>query len=185
MTKIKLLILDVDGVLTSGELPYLDAGGEVKPFHVQDGAAIKLWKKWGGVVAIISGRNTPAVEKRAKDLGVQTVIQGVADKQGAYEQILADLGFNDMETAAVGDEWLDIPLIQRCGYGIAVANALPVVKRMARYVTRRRGGEGVAAEVVERLLRHNGVWNDVVASQCVPKLADREGARRSANGTGL
>ncbi len=159
---LRLLILDVDGVLTGGELPYLDAGGEVKAFHVQDGTAIKLWRKTGGLTAILSGRNTEAVTRRAKDLGVDAVLQGVKDKIPAYEELAGRFSVGDEQIAVVGDDWMDVPLLERCGYGVAVANALPVVKRAAKYVTRRRGGEGVVAEVVERLLRRNGAWLDVI-----------------------
>lgn len=159
---IRLLILDVDGVLTSGQLPYLDAGGEVKSFHVQDGTSIKLWRKMSGLTAIISGRNTEAVARRAKDLGVDAVLQGVKNKVPAYVDLAERFSVGDEQIAVVGDDWMDVPLLERCGYGVAVANALPVVKRAAKYVTHRRGGEGVVAEVVERLLRVNGAWMDVI-----------------------
>lgn len=160
---IRLLILDVDGVLTTGELPYLDAGSELKAFHVQDGSALKLWRTMGGQVAIITGRDTPAVARRAKDLEIETVLQGVKNKLSAYEGVRQKLGFEDAEIAMVGDDWLDLAPMRRCGMPIAVANALPLVKRAAQYITRRPGGHGAIAEVVERLLRRNGKWSDVVS----------------------
>lgn len=160
---IKLLMLDVDGVLTDGSLPYLADGKEFKTFHVQDGSAIKLWQKWGGIVAIVSGRSVEVVNLRAKGLGIETVIQGVADKLAAYESLLARFGLTDAQAAVVGDDHIDIPPMARCAWPFAVANAVPAAKRSARHVTRRRGGEGAIAEVVERLLRVNGVWREALA----------------------
>lgn len=159
MAPIKLLILDVDGVLTGGELPYNADGSETKTFYVQDGGAIRLWQKMGGQVAVISGRKSPAVEARVKDLGIALVIQGVDDKLPAYEALCRQANVTDDEVSFMGDDLLDLPPMLRCGYAIAPANALPLAKRAARYVTRRSGGQGAVAEAVERLLRHNGVWS--------------------------
>lgn len=161
-TRIRLLILDVDGVLTSGELPYDADGCRTKAFHVQDGAAIRLWQRSGGDIAIISGRDSPAVEQRAKDLGIQHVVQGVSRKQPAYLTCCRAAGVADAETSVVGDDLMDLPLLLRCGYPIAVANAVASVKRVARYVTRRPGGQGAVAEAVERLLRESGAWPELL-----------------------
>ncbi|MBN2563540.1 MAG: HAD hydrolase family protein [Phycisphaerae bacterium] len=161
--RIRLLILDVDGVLTTGELPYCAAGSEVKVFHVQDGGAIRLWQAAGGVVAVISGRESPAVAARAKDLGIDFVAQGVVDKLPAYEAACREVGLTDAEVSVVGDDLPDLPPMRRCGYPIAVANAVPLVKRAARHVTQRRGGEGAVAEAIERLLRHDGMWSNTTA----------------------
>ncbi len=160
---IRLIMLDVDGVLTDGSLPYLSDGNEFKAFHVQDGSAIKLWQKCGGVAAIVSGRNLASVTHRAKGLGIEAVIQGVAEKVEAYESLLKRYGLSDAQVCVVGDDWMDIPPMRRSGYPIAVANAVAAVKRTARYVTRRRGGDGAIAEVVERLLRSNGAWREAVS----------------------
>ncbi|HVP12827.1 MAG TPA: HAD hydrolase family protein [Phycisphaerae bacterium] len=162
MSKIRLLILDVDGVLTDGRLPYEGRGNEIKAFHVQDGAAIRRWQAVGGLVAIISGRQSPAVVCRAKDLGIAHVEQGVADKSPVYERICTLTGAGDEAVAVVGDDLMDLEPMRRCGYPIAVANALAQVKRAARYVTRRRGGDGAVGEAIERLMRHNGIWPEVV-----------------------
>lgn len=155
---IRLLVLDVDGVLTSGELPYEAGGNTVKTFHALDGSAIRLWQDAGNLVTIISGRSTPAVEARARDLGIGFVRQGVTDKLPAYEEARRYAQVEDAATAVIGDDYLDLPLLQRCGYPIAVANAVPRVKRVARLVTRRFGGSGAIGEAVERLLRLNGQW---------------------------
>jgi len=167
LSSIKLLILDVDGVMTTGALAYCAAGNEEKTFYVQDGGAIGLWRKTGGSVAIISGRKAEAVEARGKDLGITTIVQGVLDKMPVYETICRQAGVADDEVSFVGDALLDIGPMRRCGYPIAVANALPRVKRVARYVTRRAGGEGAVAEAVERLLRHNGTWAEALTRRQV------------------
>lgn len=162
MIAIKLLILDVDGVMTSGQLPLGSDGSEIKTFYVQDGGAIRLWQQFGGRVAIISGRRSQAVLARAKDLDIAFVIQGVADKLPAYESICRENSMSDESVSFMGDDLLDIPPMRRCGYPIAPANALPMVKRVARYVTRRSGGRGAVAEAVERLLRHNNAWSTAI-----------------------
>ncbi len=163
MTMIRLLILDVDGVMTTGQLPYGPAGNEVKAFYVQDGGAIRLWFASGAAVALISGRQSPAVAARAGELGIESVTQGVTDKLPAYESMRRDHGLTDAEIAFVGDDLLDLEPMRRCGYPIAVANAVPLVKRAAHYVTRRPGGQGAVAEAVHRLLRHNGTWSETMA----------------------
>lgn len=152
---IRLLILDVDGVLTPGSLPYGQDGNIEKVFYVHDGTALRLWREAGGRVAIISGRQSPAVDRRADDLGIDSVTQGVSDKIPAYESIRRRLNIDDSAISVVGDDLLDLAPMRRCGYPIAVANAVPVVKRAARYVTRRCGGAGGVREAIERLLRHN------------------------------
>lgn len=160
---IKLLILDVDGVLTTGALPYDADGNRRKTFFVQDGGAIKLWQSQGGLVAILSGREAPSVNARAKDLGIATVVQGVPEKLPAYETICRELGVAEAAVAAVGDDLPDLPVLERCGYPIAVANAHRYAKRAARYVTKQSGGNGAVAEAIERLMRHNGEWTSAVA----------------------
>lgn len=176
MEPITLLILDVDGVLTDGRLPYDEDGNVVKHFHVQDGGAIRLWQKFGGQVAIISGRTSPAVERRAADVGVTALAQGVRDKLPAYEQFMTETGATDAQVCFVGDDLIDLPPMRRCGWPVAVANARPQVKRAAAYVTRRRGGHGAVAEVVERLLRRAGRWGEVLSLFD----AGREAAARAA-----
>lgn len=159
MDTVKLLILDVDGVLTSGALPYGPAGNEEKTFFVQDGLAIRIWLESDGQVAIISGRASPSVARRAQDLGIRCVQQGVADKLPVYERVCRTFGVQDEAVSVVGDDLLDIDPMRRSAYPIAVANAVPPVKRTARYVTRCAGGAGAVGEAVERLMRHNGTWS--------------------------
>lgn len=158
MDAIRLLVLDVDGVMTTGALPYTAEGNSDKTFHVQDGSAIRLWQAMGGVTAVLSGRDAPSVTARARDLEIAIVVQGMTDKLPAFLDICRRAGVEPRQSAAMGDDLPDVPLMHRCGYGIAVANAAPAVKRAAQYVTRREGGRGAVAEAVERLLRREGRW---------------------------
>jgi 3-deoxy-D-manno-octulosonate 8-phosphate phosphatase (KDO 8-P phosphatase) len=157
--KIELLILDVDGVLTDGRV-FLSADDEpLKRFHVRDGSALKLWRQSGGKVAILSGRPGGVVERRAKELGIAEVRTGVADKLREYDRLLDAMACSDEAVAYVADDHPDLGPMGRCGFPVAVADAASAVKRAAAYVTRRRGGDGAVAEVIEHLLRRAGKWN--------------------------
>ncbi|MFQ5490470.1 MAG: KdsC family phosphatase [Phycisphaerae bacterium] len=160
---IDVLILDVDGVLTSGQVGFDDAGPTGRTFAVQDGCALKLWHQAGGVSAIVSGRKSQAVARRADELGIKTVIQGVDDKSAAYGQVLERLERGDDRVCYVGDDLPDSGPMGACALPVAVYNAVPAVKGLAQYVTRRPGGGGAVAEVVELILRKQGRWTDLVA----------------------
>lgn len=155
---IKLLVLDVDGVLTPGDVTLDDHDGRVMSFGIQDGYAIKLWHQAGHRVALLSGRESPIVQRRAAELGIDTVCQGVGDKGSAYRELLQRLGTKPEAACCVGDDLPDVHLLLDCGLAVAVANAVPTVKRYADYVTRRRGGCGAIAEVVELILRKQKRW---------------------------
>ena len=159
LTLIELLILDVDGVLTDGRVVTAPEGDGAKAFYVQDGCAIKLWQRCGGRVAILSGRGGEAVKRRAAELGIATVHTGVANKLAAYESILAAGGLTDSAVGYLGDDLPDLEPMARVGFPVAVANAHPAVKRAALYITRRGGGCGAVAEVVEFLLRKQKRWS--------------------------
>ncbi|MCH7925049.1 MAG: HAD hydrolase family protein [Planctomycetes bacterium] len=156
---IELLVLDVDGVLTDGRILSSAEGGWEKSFYVQDGCATKLWSQMGGQVAIISGRSEPALDRRAAELGIQTVCKGVSDKTAALDVILSSSDTNARGVAYVGDDLPDLGPMSRVTFPVAVANAHPAVKRSAMYITRRKGGRGAVAEVVEFLLRKQGRWS--------------------------
>ena len=156
---IELLVLDVDGVLTDGRILSSLEGGWEKSFYVQDGCAIKLWSQMGGQVAIISGRSESALDRRAAELGIQTVCKGVSDKIAALNGILSSSGSSDRGVAYVGDDLPDIGPMSSVTFPVAVANAHPAVKRFAKYISRRPGGCGAVAEVVEFLLRKQGRWS--------------------------
>lgn len=140
--RIRLLVLDVDGVLTDGGIILHSDGTESKRFHVQDGHGIKLWHRSGGITAIVSGRTSPPTEHRARQLDIAHVIQGQLDKLPALEALLRRIGLTWDQTAFLGDDVVDLPLVRRAGFGVAVANAVEEVRTAADYVTLRRGGDG-------------------------------------------
>ncbi|MBN1510607.1 MAG: HAD hydrolase family protein [Phycisphaerae bacterium] len=155
---INVLILDVDGVLTDGRLRFGPDGEDVKMFHAQDGYAIRLWQRAGYQTAILSGRRHPAVERRAAELGIACVRQGEGKKGEGYRAVCESLGASDAHVCYVGDDLPDLAPMMRCAFPVAVANAVPAVKTVARYVTDRGGGEGAVAEVVELVLRKQHRW---------------------------
>jgi len=161
--RIELLVLDVDGVLTDGRIVLTPAGEEIKAFHVRDGAGMKYWRRVGGKIALISGRGSPAVVRRAEELGVDAVRLNAKDKLPAYEGVLADLDATDDQVAVVGDDLTDLPMMRRCALPVATADAVEEVRAAAAYVTRARGGEGCVREVVELILKTAGRWGEVLA----------------------
>ncbi len=158
------MCLDVDGVLTDGRL-FVDRDGAEggRVFHVHDGFAIHWFRRLGGVVVICTGKRSKAVTTRAQELGIEHVIQGSSDKLADVLPLLDRLGLGLRQTAVIGDDLPDLPLMQRCGYPIAVANAVTEVKRAARLVTEQSGGHGAVREAIEHLLRHSGRWEEVLA----------------------
>jgi len=155
---IALVSFDVDGVLTDGQLLYTEQGDEIKAFHVQDGSAIKLLLEYGIQVALITGRRSAMVTRRAAELGIEHVFQGVADKAEALQVLRARLGLQDAAVAHVGDDLPDLPLFHRVGLAIAVPNAHPAIFAHVHHTTTIAGGAGVAREVCELLLRARGSW---------------------------
>jgi 3-deoxy-D-manno-octulosonate 8-phosphate phosphatase (KDO 8-P phosphatase) len=160
---VRLLILDVDGVLTEGQIVLGPAGMELKHFDTRDGLGIILGQKAGIKVAFITGRASSAVENRAKDLGVRDCLQGRLDKLVAYQELLDKHGLADEQVAFVGDDLLDLPALKRAGLKVAVPNASWEVKAAADYVTIAAGGHGAVREVVEMLLgwRATGSAEDI------------------------
>ena len=158
---IRLLVLDVDGVLTDGSVLLADDGTELKRFNAKDGAAIRWWLRSGRKMAWISGRESAAVLHRAQDLGVEHVYQHVLDKVPVYEELLAELGLCAKNTAYVGDDLMDLPILTRCGFAIAVADAMDEIRDVADLVTQRCGGRGAVAEAVRFLLQRAGDWQRI------------------------
>jgi 3-deoxy-D-manno-octulosonate 8-phosphate phosphatase (KDO 8-P phosphatase) len=149
---VRLLALDVDGVLTDGRI-YLSASGEeLKVFHVRDGSGLVAVQRAGIVVAIVSGRDSAAVTRRAAELGVRHVRQGVSDKGAELDGLMAELGVGREATACVGDDTPDLPMLQRAGLAVAVADAHPAVLGMAHWVTPSPGGRGAVRDVCDLLL---------------------------------
>jgi len=161
--RIRLLLLDVDGVLTDGRIVYTDVGQEIKSFHVRDGSGLKYWQRGGGRVAILSGRSSPAVVRRAAELAIDPVVQGADEKLPALGRILTETGLRPEQVCAVGDDLPDLPVLTRCGLAAAVADAAPEVRAVAHFVTTAPGGRGAVREVVEWLMRAQGTWDPVVA----------------------
>jgi 3-deoxy-D-manno-octulosonate 8-phosphate phosphatase (KDO 8-P phosphatase) len=161
-SRIRLLILDVDGVLTDGRIIIDDRGVEQKHFDVRDGAGLKYWHRAGHASAILTGRESPAVARRAAELGIAIVRQNAKDKVAAYESILAEAGVTDEEVAYVGDDVTDLPVLRRVGFSVAVADGAPEARAAALYVTQRPGGRGAVREVIEKLLRLQGRWGTIM-----------------------
>jgi len=151
-SSVRLLVLDVDGVLTDGRLWFAADGEALKVFHVRDGHGIRLLREAGVEVAIISGRRSRAVETRMRELGVSHLIQGADDKQAALDGLLASLGLGAGEAACLVDDLPDLPLLRTVGLPAAVADAHPAVLAEARHVTRLPGGHGAVREFCDWLL---------------------------------
>ena len=157
-SRIRLLVLDVDGVLTDGGLLYGPSGEESKRFHVHDGLALVAARQAGLQVAVLSSRASAAVARRMVELGVGEVHQGVADKASALDALRERLGLEIAEIAVMGDDLPDLGAMGRAGLALAPANAVPEVKRAAHWVARRRGGDGAVREAVEMLLKARRLW---------------------------
>jgi 3-deoxy-D-manno-octulosonate 8-phosphate phosphatase (KDO 8-P phosphatase) len=150
--RVQLLVLDVDGVLTDGRLHITAQGEETKVFHVRDGSGIVAVLRAGIDVAIISGRDSAAVSRRASELGIRHVFQGIADKRAAFDALLAQLGLDAGTACCVGDDTPDVPLLERAGLGIAVADAHATARAAAHWTTPSPGGHGAVREVCDLLL---------------------------------
>ncbi len=159
---IKLIVLDVDGVLTDGSILINDDGIETKRFHVRDGFAIKAAMSLGIKVGVITGRTTRAVNLRMTELGVDLVMQGIADKGQAFESLCAMAGVLPEDAAFVGDDLVDLPAMLKCGYPLAVADAPEEVQGVANYITQAKGGHAAVREAIEHLLRREDRWDEIV-----------------------
>jgi 3-deoxy-D-manno-octulosonate 8-phosphate phosphatase (KDO 8-P phosphatase) len=172
--KIKLLLFDVDGVLTDGKLflfPVPATGStsgpivvEAKGFHAQDGAGISIARIAGLETGLITRRNSETVALRARDLRLEHVHQGSQDKLKVFRKILADEGLSASEVAFVGDDVIDLPVMRNCGFSVAVANARREVKDESHYVTPHAGGDGALRDVIEFILKAQGKWKRAVES---------------------
>lgn len=168
--RVKLLLMDCDGVLTDGRVWIFENGEEQKGFHTRDGLGIDLLHRAGLRSGIISGRTSTAVQKRADGLGMSFVIQGCEDKRKAFAEILDQARVENLEVAYIGDDLNDIPLMLQSGLGVAVADAAPETREHAHYVTSAAGGFGAVREVVELILKSQGRWDDLIASYIQPRI---------------
>ena len=160
--KLKLLILDVDGVLTDGKLFFDHQGNEYKSFHARDGHGIKLLRQTGVEVAVISGRKSNSVALRMKNLGIEHVYQGHENKQAAFNEIIEKIGITPEQAAHVGDDLLDLPIMTRVGLAIAVSDANFAVKQRADWCTTLPGGHGAVREVCDFIMQAQGHFDEVV-----------------------
>ncbi|GBD99906.1 3-deoxy-D-manno-octulosonate 8-phosphate phosphatase KdsC [bacterium BMS3Abin07] len=160
--RIKLLILDVDGVLTDGSIILDNAGNEYKRFHVRDGHGIKLLQRYGVEVVIITGRRSKVVDLRAKELGIKHIYQRCLDKVVAYEDIKSRLSLRDDEIAYMGDDVVDIPLMKRVGLAVAVSDAQQDIIAFADIVTDEEGGKCAVRSITEFILKAKGLWREII-----------------------
>jgi 3-deoxy-D-manno-octulosonate 8-phosphate phosphatase (KDO 8-P phosphatase) len=159
--KVRLFLVDVDGVLTDGGIILDGRGVETKRFHVRDGHGIKMMQRAGIEVGIITGRTSEAVRVRAEELGISLVRQGIFEKSAEWRKILGEKGFSPEESAYVGDDIVDIPLLRQVGFAAAVADAEEYVLSEVDFVSSRRGGHGAVREIIEFVLHSCGAWDKV------------------------
>src|SRR6185503_1295159 len=161
-SRIKLLLLDCDGVLTDGRLWLLEDGDEHKSFNTKDGLGLALLRRAGLRAGVITGRSSTALARRAAELGIEFLRQGNEQKIAAFEEVLRSAELKEDEVAFVGDDLSDIPLMRRSEFAVAVADAVAETRAAAHYVTRAKVGHGAVREVIEIILKSQGRWNDLV-----------------------
>ncbi len=161
--KIKLLLLDVDGVLTDGRLYYTSRGEEIKVFNVRDGLGIKLAQRAGIRIGVISGRNSEALINRLRELKVDEVHLGYNQKLPVLEDIINRLSLSLEEIAFLGDDYVDLPILRRVGFPMAVVDAPEEIKEHALYITNSKGGHGAVRDAIEFILKLRGQWEEVIS----------------------
>jgi 3-deoxy-D-manno-octulosonate 8-phosphate phosphatase (KDO 8-P phosphatase) len=161
--RIRLLLFDVDGVLTDGTIVLHHDGTESKTFHIRDGAALVWAQRAGFRVGLLSARTSDATGQRAAQLGIPLVVQGATDKLAAYEQILRDGALADEDVAYMGDDLQDLPVLRRAGFSAAPADAPADVRTRVHWVSSRPGGRGAVRELIEHVLQAQGAWQTAVA----------------------
>ena len=161
--RVRLLLFDVDGVLTDGVVVMHADGSESKGFNIKDGAAIVWAQRAGLPVGLLSARSSGATAHRAAQLAVRIVQQGIASKSSAFDQILMDQGLSEDDVAYMGDDLLDLPVLTRCGFAAAPADAAAEVRGAVHWVSSVAGGHGAVREMIEVVLRAQGRWAQVVA----------------------
>lgn len=166
--RIRLLLMDVDGVLTDGSVHFDAEGREYKRFHVHDGAGLAYWHRAGGLSGMISGRGGTVVERRAGELGIHEVHLKRLDKEAVFDEILARRALDPLEVAYIGDDLLDLPVLRRVGFAASVPNGRSEVHAEVHFVTSSPGGGGAVRDVVEVLLQARGIWGDVVRRGGLP-----------------
>lgn len=161
--RIKLLILDVDGVLTDGRIIVDDLGNETKNFDVRDGHGLRLLMRYGIDVVLLTGRKSKVVEYRAKELEIKEVYQNAKNKVKVLEDILRKRKINGDNVAYVGDDIVDVPVFLKVGFSVAVADAVNYAREAADYITEKRGGRGAIREICEMILKAQGKWGEIAS----------------------
>ena len=161
-SRISVLLLDVDGTLTDGRIIYAEHGDELKSFDVQDGAGLVFWHRVGLKSAIITARRSRLLKRRAKEMRVDVLAQKRLLKLPAYEEIIKKFRVTHEQVCAIGDDLMELPILRRAGFAVAVPNAVDEVKEASHYVTRKDGGRGAVREVVELILQAKGLWDQVM-----------------------
>lgn len=159
---VRLLLLDVDGVLSDGRISYGTDGLELKSFHTQDGFGLRLLRQSGIAAGIITGRGSEAVRRRAAELKLSHLYENAADKLVLFEEILRQEGLQPEQCAYMGDDWMDLPLLRRVGLAAAPANAVAAVKERVHFVTQRNGGDGAVRELCDLLLKAQGLYDQLL-----------------------
>ena len=160
--RVKLILMDADGVLTDGKIVFFSGGNEAKMFDSKDGVGIRLAQKAGLQTGVISGRESEALLRRCEELGMDEIHQRVFEKLGTYEEILARLGLTDAECCFIGDDLVDAPVLKRVGLPVGVADGHPALEPLLAYVTDRPGGSGAVRETIDLVIRAQGKWDEVV-----------------------
>ena len=161
-SRVSVLLIDVDGVLTDGRIVYADYGDELKFFDVQDGAGLVFWNRVGLKSAMITARKSRLVKRRAKELRIDFLAQGCLVKLPMYERMLKRLRVQDEQVCAIADDLMELPLLRRVGLAVAVPNAVDEIKQISHYVTQRSGGRGAVREAIEMILKAKGLWDQVM-----------------------
>ena len=161
-SRVSVLVMDVDGVLTDGRIVYAEYGDELKLFDVQDGAGLVFWNRLGLKSAIITSRTSRLVKRRAKELRVDVLSQGSLMKLPIYEQLLKRFRVTHEQVCAIGDDLMELPILSRVGLAVAVPNAVPEVKQVSHYITQRSAGKGAVREVIDLILKAKGLWDSLM-----------------------
>ncbi len=169
LQRIKMVLMDVDGVMTGGEIIYTSAGEEFKVFNIHDGMGVAMARMAGLKTGIITGRMSEMVRRRAEELRFDAVVQGQVHKLAAYENIRDKFGLLDAEIAYIGDDLVDLCILERAGFSAAVANAREAVKAACDYVTEAAGGQGAVREVIDLILKGQGKFDDLVQQLSIGK----------------
>ena len=161
-SRVSVLLIDVDGVLTDGRIVYADYGDELKFFDVQDGAGLVFWHRVGLKSAIITARRSRLLKRRAQEMRIDFLKQQCLIKLPAYQEMLRKFRVCDEQVCAIGDDLMELPILRRVGLAVAVPNAVEEIKLISHHVTRRPGGRGAVREVVDLILKAKGLWDQVL-----------------------